>query len=268
MPTVVQAALLGVLQGLTEFLPVSSTAHVLIGARLIGYDDPGGVFTVMIQLGSILAVMWLYRAKIVHTIRALPVDPAARQFAAAILVAFLPVVVVGALVGDYVQTVVYANFGLIALALLAGGFAILAIERWRPEPDIVDAEKTPLARAFGVGLCQTLAAVLPGISRSGATILGGMVMKLDRAAAAELSFFLAMPTMIAAFSKDLIDIGGAISFERGVDITIGFVTSFVASLVVVRPFLAYVRRSGFALFAWYRIVIGAGVLAALGGGWR
>jgi undecaprenyl-diphosphatase len=259
--------MLGVLQGLTEFLPVSSTAHLILGARLIGYDDPGGVFTVMIQLGSILAVMWLYRAKIVAITRALPADPDARRFAAAILVAFLPVLVVGALIGEYVQTVVYGNLSLISVALVAGGFVILAVERWRPEPDIVDAERTPLPRAFGVGVCQALAAVLPGISRSGATILGGMLMKLDRAAAAELSFFLAMPTMVAAFSKNLMDMRSAVTIERGVEIAIGFVMAFVASVLVVHPFLAFVRRSGFALFAWYRIVVGTGFLVAAAAGW-
>ena len=259
--------MLGILQGLTEFLPVSSTAHLIIAARLIGYDDPGGAFTVMIQLGSILAVMWLYRTKIVNLIRGLPSEPEARRFVAAILVAFLPVVIVGALVGEYVQTVVYGNIALIATALVLGGVAILAVERWRPPPDILDAEKTPMLRALGVGLCQTLAAVLPGISRSGATILGGMLMKLDRAAAAELSFFLAMPTMVAAFSKDLFDLRGSLSADRATDIAIGFVMAFLASLVVVRPFLAFVRRSGFGSFAWYRIVLGGGLLAAVAAGW-
>ena len=266
--TYLVAAILGVIQGLTEFLPVSSTAHLLISERLFGYDDPGGVFTVMIQLGSILAVMWLYRAKIVSILRGLRTEPEARQFAAAILVAFLPVVVVGALVGDYIQNVVYGNFALIATALVVGGFIMLAVERWRPEPDIVDAERTPLVRAFGVGICQTLAAVLPGISRSGATIVGGMLMKLDRPAAAELSFFLAMPTMTAAFAKDLIDVRGALGPERALEVAIGFVMAFFASLLVVRPFLGFVRKSGFAPFAWYRVAIGAAVLAASAAGWR
>ena len=174
--TYLVAALLGVVQGLTEFLPVSSTAHLLVGERLLGYQDPGGVFTVMIQLGSILAVMWLYRVKIVHVLRGLPSEPEARRFAAAIVVAFIPLVVVGALVGDYIQTVVYGNLALIAVAFIVGGLIMLVVERRRLEPDIVDAEQTPLGRAFGIGVCQTLAAVMPGISRSGATIVGGMLM--------------------------------------------------------------------------------------------
>jgi undecaprenyl-diphosphatase len=265
--TYLVAAILGVIQGLTEFLPVSSTAHLLISERLFGYDDPGGVFTVMIQLGSILAVMWLYRAKIAAIVMGLPTQPEARRFAAAILIAFVPVVVVGALVGDYVQNVVYENLALIASALVLGGIAMLAVERWRPEPDIVDAEKTPLLRAFGIGVCQTFAAVLPGISRSGATIVGGMLMKLDRPAAAELSFFLAMPTMAAAFAKDLLEVRGGLTPERTAEVAIGFVMAFFASLVVVRPFLGFVRKSGFSPFAWYRVVVGIAVLAAVAAGW-
>jgi undecaprenyl-diphosphatase len=261
------AAILGVIQGLTEFLPVSSTAHLLISERVFGYHDPGGVFTVMIQLGSILAVMWLYRVKILSVVKGLAGEPEARRFAAAILIAFVPVVIVGAAVGDYIQNVVYGKLPLIAAALIVGGFIMLAIERWRPQPDIVDAERTPLGRAFGVGLCQTLAAVLPGISRSGATIMGGMLMKLDRPAAAEFSFFLAMPTMVAAFAKDLIDVRAELAPDRVLDVAIGFVMAFIASLFVVRPFLAFVRRAGFAPFAWYRVAIGGMVLAAAAAGW-
>ena len=257
------AAVLGVIQGLTEFLPVSSTAHLLVWERLLGYEDPGGVFTVMIQLGSILAVMWLYRARVVSLVAGLPTQPEARRFAAAILLAFVPLVVVGALVGDYVQTVVYGNLRLIAAALIAGGVVMLVVERWRPEPDIVEAEKVTLPRAFGIGLCQVMAAVLPGLSRSGATIVGGMLMKLDRAAAAEFSFFLAMPTMAAAFAKDLLEVKDQLAPERAGEIAIGFVMAFVASLVVVRPFLAFVRRAGFAPFAWYRIAAGVMILGVL-----
>ena len=255
------AALLGVIQGVTEFLPVSSTAHLLVSERMLGYADPGGVFTVMIQLGSILAVMWLYRAKIVAVVRGLPGEPDARRFALALIIAFLPLVVVGLLVGDYVQTVVYGNLRLIAWAFILGGLVMLVVERWRPIPDVLDAERTPLPRAFGIGLCQTLAALLPGISRSGATIVGGMLMKLDRAAAAEFSFFLAMPTMAAAFGYEVMKIRGQLVPERGIEIAVGFVMAFAASAAVVRPFLQFVRRSGFAPFAWYRIAAGAGLLA-------
>ncbi len=260
------AALLGILQGLTEFLPVSSTAHLLIAERMLGYEDPGGVFTVMIQLGSILAVMWLYRVKITTVVMGLPSDPDARRFALMILVAFIPALVAGALLADYVQTVLYDSPRVIAGAFVAGGVVMLLVERFRPEPTVVDAEKTPLGQAFGVGLCQMLALV-PGVSRSGATIIGGMVMRLDRAAAAEFSFFLAMPTMIGAFVKNLIDVKDYLSAERALEIGIGFVMAFFASLVVVRPFLGFVRRAGFAPFAWYRIALGLALFGAIAAGW-
>jgi undecaprenyl-diphosphatase len=266
MPSLFKAAALGVIQGLTEFLPVSSTAHLLISERLIGFSDPGGVFTVMIQLGSILAVMWLYRAKILAVIAGLPSDPNARRFAIMIAVATVPALVAGALFSKFVKSVLYGSFVVIAIAFIAGGIIMLIVERTRPEPTIVNADHTPLSRALGIGLCQVLALV-PGVSRSGATIVGAMALGLDRPAAAEFSFFLAMPTMTAAFAHDLFkarhDLGGAL----GAEIAIGLVMAFLASLVVVRPFLAFVRRAGFAPFAWYRIAAGALLLAAIAAGW-
>jgi undecaprenyl-diphosphatase len=260
------AALLGILQGLTEFLPVSSTAHLLIAGEAFGYQDPGGVFTVMIQLGSILAVMWLYRAKIAAVVTGLPSDPDARRFALMILLAFIPALVAGAVLSDYVTTVLYNSPGVIAAAFVLGGIVMLFVERFRPAPTVMDAEKTPLGQAFGVGVCQMLA-LIPGVSRSGATIIGGMLMRLDRAAAAEFSFFLAMPTMAAAFVHELIEVKDHLAPERALELAIGFVMAFVASLVVVRPFLGFVRRSGFAPFAWYRIGVGVLLLAAIAAGW-
>jgi undecaprenyl-diphosphatase len=260
------AALLGILQGLTEFLPVSSTAHLLIAGRLLGFDDPGGVFTVMIQLGSILAVMWLYRAKIVAVVLGLPSDRDAQRFTLMLIVAFIPAVVAGGLLSKYIKNVLYESPLVIASAFVIGGIVMLIVERARPKPDVVDAEHTPVGRAFGVGVCQTLALV-PGVSRSGATIVGGMLMGLDRPAAAEFSFFLAMPTMAAAFVKSLLEVKDHLAPERAVEIAIGFVMAFVASLIVVRPFLGFVRRSGFAPFAWYRIALGLALFAAIAGGW-
>jgi undecaprenyl-diphosphatase len=260
------AALLGVVQGVTEFLPVSSTAHLLIGARLLGFDDPGGVFTVMIQLGSILAVMWLYRAKIVHILRRLGSDADARHFALMILVAFIPAVVAGALLADYVTTVLYESPKVFATTFVLGGIVMLLVERYRPAPTVLDADRTPLTRALGIGACQVLAMV-PGVSRSGATIVGGMLMGLDRPAAAEFSFFLAMPTMMAAFAHSLLKVRHQLSADRAAEIAVGFVMAFVASAFVVRPFLAFVRRRGFAPFAWYRIVVGLALFMAIAARW-
>ena len=259
------AALLGIIQGLTEFLPISSTAHLLIGGQLLRFDDPGGVFTVMIQLGSILAVMWLYREKLIAVVQGLPRQADARRFAAAILVAFLPALVAGALLAGFVKRVLYHSVFAMAVAFIVGGIVMLIVERFRPAPDVTEAERTPAGRAFGVGVCQTLALV-PGVSRSGATIVGGMLMRLDRKAAAEFSFFLAMPTMIAAFVHDLWEVRDHLSSARAAEITIGFVFAFLAAAVVVKPFLRFVGRTGFAPFAWYRIAVGVLLLAGLGVG--
>ena len=245
---------------------MSSTAHLLIAQKLRGYDDPA--FTTMIQLGSVLAVMWLYRAKLLAVLRGLPRDPDARGFALMIIVAFIPAVIGGLLFADYVQTVLYKSLPVIAIAFIAGGIVMLLVEKHRPEPTIVDAERTPVQRALGIGMCQLLALV-PGVSRSGATIVGGMALGLDRAAAAEFSFFLAMPTMMAAFVYSLLDEGLTIPADRVLEIAVGFVMAFFSALLVVRPFLGFVRRAGFVPFAWYRIGFGAVLLAGIvAAGWQ
>ena len=258
----IQSIILGIIQGLTEFLPISSTAHLLIGGQLLGFDDPGGVFTVMIQLGSILAVMWLYREKLVAVLLGLPHSRDARRFVAALLVAFVPALVAGALLAGFVKRVLYHSLFAMAVAFIAGGIVMLFVEWFRPAADIRQADETPVGRAFGVGVCQTLALV-PGVSRSGATIVGGMLMRLDRPAAAEFSFFLAMPTMIAAFTHDLWEVRAHLSSERAAEIAVGFIFAFLAAALVVKPFLRFVTRVGFAPFAWYRIAIGVLLLAGL-----
>ncbi len=266
MPTAVQAALLGVVQGLTEFLPVSSTAHLLVGQRLLGYEDPGGVFAVMIQLGSILAVMWLYRSTIVRVVSGLPTSAEARRFALMIFVAFLPAVVAGAFFADFVQTVLYESVRVYAWTFILGGVVMLVVERMGPVPTVHRVEQTTVSRAAAIGACQTLALV-PGMSRSGATIIGGLMAGLDRPTAAEFSFFLAMPTMMAAFVYELLEVQGQFARGQALEIAIGFVTAFVAALIVVKPFLAVVTRVGFVPFAWYRIGFGALLLAGSAAGW-
>lgn len=258
----VAAALLGIVQGLTEFLPVSSTAHLLLGARLLRFEDPGGVFTVMIQLGSVLAVMWLYRAKLASVATGLPSDPDARRFVLMIAVAFLPAVIAGLLFAGFVKRVLYESPGVIAASFIVGGLIMLVVERTRPAPVIMNAEHTPMLRALAIGACQVLA-LIPGVSRSGATIVGAMALGLDRAAAAEFSFFLAMPTMTAAFVHDLVESRQHLGAERAGEIAVGFLLAFVAAAIVVRPFLAVVRRVGFVPFAWYRIAAGVVIIAAV-----
>ena len=272
-----RAALLGILQGLTEFLPVSSTGHLLIAGRAIGYDDPGGVFTVMIQLGSILAIMWLYRQRIWDVVTGLPTKPEAQRFALMLFFAFLPAAFVGLVANSYIRNELYLRLDIIAWALILGGFAMLALEKWPPKVEVKDAAATPIWRAIGVGVFQTLA-LIPGVSRSGATIFGGLALGLDRRAAAEFSFFLAMPTMMAAFVYDLVRLirdyldpnqgaGVSVTPQFAAEIAIGFVFAFISAWLVVKPFLNFVTRVGFAPFAWYRIVFGAVILGVLALGW-
>jgi undecaprenyl-diphosphatase len=266
MSTIVQAALLGILQGITEFLPVSSTAHLRLAERLLGFQDPDGVFTVLIQLGSILAIMVLYRNKIIDIIGGLLSRYEARHFALAIIVATIPALLAGALLSGFVKTVLYESPSVFAAAFILGGIVMLVVERLRPFPVVRDAERAPVPRALGIGLCQMLA-LIPGVSRSGSTIVGGMAMGLDRPAAAEFSFFLAMPTMTAAFAHDLFEVRHQLSPDRAIEIGIGLVAAFLASLAVITPFLLFVRRSGFAPFAWYRIGLGLAIFAAILAGW-
>jgi undecaprenyl-diphosphatase len=262
-----QAAILGVVQGLTEFLPISSTAHLLVGERLIGFNDPNSVFTEMIQLGSILAIVWLYRRKVLDVATGLTSRPEARRFALMLVVAVLPALVVGAAAADFVESVLHKSLATIAVAFILGGIVMLVVERTltRPRTRAVDDTSTP--QAFSIGLYQVLA-LIPGVSRSGATIVGGMLSGLDRPTAAEFSFFLAMPTMAATFAHSLLELRHQITADRSIELVIGFVMAFVASLVVVEPFLAVVRRRGFAPFAWYRILTGVMLLIAVARGWN
>jgi undecaprenyl-diphosphatase len=260
----VLAALLVAVQGLTEFLPVSSTAHLLITERLLTFSDPDSVFTITIQFGSILAIMWLYRATIWRVLRGLPSEPAARRFAVTIGLAVLPALAVAGVFGEYVRWM-HEHMLIIAAAFIVGGIVMLIVERYRPKPTVFQADQTPVGRAVAIGACQTVA-LIPGVSRSGATIVGGLLLGLDRGAAAEFSFFLAMPTMAAAFAHDLWKVRHQLTPDRGAEIAIGFVMAFIAAALVVRPFLRFVSRSGFGPFAWYRIIAGALILVAVGFG--
>ena len=260
------AALLGIVQGLTEFLPISSTAHLLVTERLIGFSDPSSLFTITIQFGSVLAVMWLYRDKLLGVLRGLPSDPEARRFVFMILLAFVPAAIVAKFYGGQVKELLHGNLRVIAWAFIVGGAVMLVVERFQPKPLVFSADKTPMGRALAVGCCQALALV-PGVSRSGATIIGGLLFGLERKAAAEFSFFLAMPTMGAAFAHDMWDVRHSLSADRAAEIGVGFVLAFVAAALVVKPFLEYVGRSGFAPFAWYRIAAGVALLGALAAGW-
>ena len=257
-----QSVLLGVIEGLTEFIPVSSTAHLLLTEHFLGVKPDKRVFEVLIQLGAVLALLTVYAARLWNMLLALPRDPATRQFVLAILVAFLPAAVVGVLLHKFIKQVLFETPMLICITLIVGGVVLLLVDRLKLAPDITAAEKVTPLTALKIGACQCLA-MIPGVSRSGATIVGGMLLGLSKRAAAEFSFFLAMPTMAGAFAYDLYKSYGDLDAAAVQAIAIGFVVAFIAGVVVVKYLLEFVSRYGFAPFAWWRIVIGGLGLGAL-----
>jgi undecaprenyl-diphosphatase len=254
-----KAAILGIVEGATEFIPVSSTGHLIIAADWLRFDGPGaGVFQVFIQLGAILAVVWLYRVRLGRVARAGLRDPANRRLVGGLLLAFIPAAVVGLLAHDFIKAFLF-NPTVVAGALVLGGAVMLLIERLAPKARIHTVDEVAPSTAFGIGLAQVLSLV-PGVSRSGATIMGGYWLGLSRAAATEFSFFLAIPVMIAATTYDLLANLDVLTSEDIPIFVMGFVVSFVSALVVVRLFLSFVSRSTFVPFALYRIVFGAALL--------
>jgi len=256
------AILLGFLEGLTEFLPVSSTGHILLAGHFLGFHSPGKTFEVLIQLGAILAIVFVYFRHLLQMICALPSDPKIRQFALAVLVAFLPAAFVGAICHDFIKRVLFETPALICIMLVAGGFVLLAADRLTVPVRYDDATEIPPSRAFGIGLFQCLALV-PGVSRSGATIIGGLLLGADKRTAAEFSFFLAIPTMTGAFAYDLYKNWGLLKIDDALPITLGFVTAFITAVAVVKFALDFISQHGFGLFAWWRIAVGSAGLVAL-----
>jgi len=250
------AIILGLIEGLTEFIPVSSTGHLLLAKQALGLTDVSwDTFIVLIQLGAILAVVALYFGRLWNVLLRLPSDAEARRFALSVLIAFLPAVVLGLALHDFIKQVLFESPRLICWSLIVGGLVLIALDRWSPTPKFHDAMKLPLPRALGVGLFQVLS-MIPGVSRSGATIVGGVLLGADKRAAAEFSFFLAIPTMVGAFSLDLWEARDTLSADQAGLIAIGFVVSFVSGWVVVRTMLDFVAKRGLALFGWWRIVVG------------
>ncbi|MFN7174145.1 MAG: undecaprenyl-diphosphate phosphatase [Thermaurantiacus tibetensis] len=258
-----QAILLGILEGLTEFLPVSSTGHLILASELLGFTGEGSVaFKVAIQFGAILAVILTYWGRFWGVaVGLLSLQRGAIAFTRNILLGFAPAVVIGVLAYDGIRALL-ENPEVVAVALILGGLAILLIERLVKTVRATSVETMPAGLAAGVGLVQCLAMV-PGVSRSGATIMGGLLMGLDRRTAAEYSFFLAVPTMLGATVYALWKERGRLSLDDLGLIAIGFATAFLAALVVVRSLVAFVSRHGFAPFAWYRIALGTVALAWL-----
>ena len=257
-----QVVLLGLIEGLTEFIPVSSTGHILLAGHFIGFNSPGKTFEVLIQLGAILAILSVYSARILRILFDLPRDPRTRRFVAGLLIAFLPAAIIGAAAHSIIKGVLFETPMLICVMLILGGIVLLFVDHMKLEPRYKDAMDFPPSLAFKIGLCQCLAMV-PGVSRSGATIVGALLLGADKRSAAEFSFFLAMPTMAGAFAYDLYKNWSVIDTGDVAHIALGFVTAFIAAVIVVRYLLQFVSRHGYALFGWWRLIVGGLGLGAL-----
>ncbi|HEY1604540.1 MAG TPA: undecaprenyl-diphosphate phosphatase [Allosphingosinicella sp.] len=263
MGTILTIILLGIVEGVTEFLPVSSTGHLILAGALLGYDENHWkVFNVVIQFGAILAVIVLYW----RTFLAVLIGLARRQaeswrFARNVVVAFLPAAVIGLLIHKQIEAMLGQPL-IVAVALIVGGFAIFGIERMAPPGHEKGVAEIGLGKAVAIGCFQCLA-MIPGVSRSGATILGALALGVERRTAAEFSFFLAVPTMLGATSLELFKNRHDLGPVGGPGIALGFVIAFLVALVVIRWFIGIVSRRGFGAFAWYRIIVGGAALAWL-----
>ena len=260
--TTIIAAFLGLLEGLTEFIPVSSTGHILLAGHFIGFDSAGKTFEVVIQLGAVLAILTLYSARLIAVFMAAPHDPQARRFIWSVLLAFLPAAVIGVMAHGFIKTVLFETPMLIAVMLILGGIVLVFVDRLAPEPVHDDAMKLPVPMAIKIGFIQCLAMV-PGVSRSGATIVGALMLGASKRAAAEFSFFLSMPTMAGAFAFDMYKNRDVLDATALNEIAVGFVMAFITAVVVVKWVLGYVSRHGYALFGWWRIVVGSLALVFL-----
>ncbi|GLK54262.1 undecaprenyl-diphosphatase [Methylopila capsulata] len=282
--SLLEAALLGVVEGLTEFLPVSSTGHLLLLGHFLGFESTGKTFEVLIQLGAILAILLVYAQRLIDVARRIPTDPAARRFVLGVLIAFLPAAVIGAGLHSFIKTVLFETPALICVALIVGGLVLLWVDARTPtqhyeardldgaphaladgahgDARFDDAMRFPLWLCLAVGLCQCLA-LIPGVSRSGSTIVGALLLGASKRAAAEFSFFLSMPTMAGAFAYDLYKNRGILSLDDIGLVAVGFVCAFLVALVVVRYVLDFISKRGYAPFAWWRLIVGSAGLAGV-----
>jgi undecaprenyl-diphosphatase len=259
----IRAVILGIVEGLTEFLPVSSTGHLLLVERFfnLGEDNFWKSFAILIQLGAILAIVVIYFARLWHIAVRMFSDPAAQRFVIGVLVAFLPAAVIGGALGGIVKVYLF-NPWVVCFALIVGGAVLLWVDQIDHQPRFHDATAFPLPMYLGIGVSQCLA-LIPGVSRSGATIVSAMLFGADKTAAAEFSFFLAIPTMIGAFAYDAYKNRADMTMDHSLIIAVGFAVSFVVAIVVVKMFLSYLTRHGFTLFAWWRVIVGTLGLIAL-----
>jgi len=263
MSDAVRAVILGIVEGVTEFLPVSSTGHLLLAERFfdLGEGSFWKSFAILIQLGAILAIVALYFIKLWRVALGMFSNPEDRRFVIGLLVAFLPAAVIGAAAGGYIKAYLF-NPWVVCFSLIVGGAILLWVDQIELDPHEHDATTFPLPTYLAIGFAQCLA-MIPGVSRSGATIVGAMLLGADRRAAAEFSFFLAIPTMVGAFAYEFYKNRAEISLDHAGIIAIGFVVSFITAMIVVKSFLTYVTRHDFSLFAWWRVIVGTLGLIAL-----
>lgn len=258
----ITAAFLGMLEGLTEFLPVSSTGHLLLAGHFLGFESKGKTFEVVIQLGAILALFSVYAGLLTRVALRARHEDAARKSLVSLLLAFLPAVFVGLLAHDFVKNVLFERPMLIAIMLILGGGVLLVIDRIAPAPVHRDAMDLPFRTSLAIGFFQCLALV-PGVSRSGATIVGALLLGVEKRAAAEFSFLLSLPTMGAAVAYDLFKNRDLLDFDAVWEISVGFAMAFVTAVLVVRWVLRFISRKGYGLFGWWRIIVGTAALGAL-----
>lgn len=256
------AIILGLVEGLTEFIPVSSTGHLLLIGHFIGFESKGKTFEIVIQLGAILAIISVYFQRLWSLATRWPTDKTARHFLIGLLIAFLPAAFAGVFLYDFIKLVLFESPAAICIALIVGGALLLLLDRMKKTPTWLDVETYPWRIYFLIGLFQCLALV-PGVSRSGATIAGGLLLGTDKRSAAEFTFFLALPTMGGAVAYDLFKNRALLDFTDFGLIAVGFVCAFLTALVVVRFLLDFVSRRGFAPFAWWRIGVGVAGLIGL-----
>jgi undecaprenyl-diphosphatase len=260
---ILKAVFLGVVEGVTEFLPVSSTGHLLLAERIFNLDEDNfwKTFAVLIQLGAILAILVIYFQRLWHVAIHMFTDPAARRFVIGVLVAFIPAVILGLLFGSFIKAVLF-NPWVVCFSLIAGGAVLLWVDQQDFNPTHHNAMTFPLPMYLGIGIAQC-AAMIPGVSRSGASIVAAMLFGADKRAAAEFSFFLAIPTMVGAFAYDFYKNRGAMTMDNSIVIAVGFAVSFITAIIVVKTFLDFVTKNGFAFFAWWRVIVGTLGLVAL-----
>lgn len=256
-----KALILGTVEGFTEFLPVSSTGHLLLLGHFLGFESKGRTFEVLVQLGAILAILIVYAGKIISVARALPTSQEARRFVLNVFVAFLPAMVIGGLFGSKIKEALF-NPVVVCTMLIAGGLVLILIDDMPMTPRIHDVMDMPTPTAFKIGLAQCVA-MIPGVSRSGATIVSSMLLGCDKRTGAEFSFFLAIPTMCGAFAYDLYKNYKYLEMKDVELIAVGFAAAFVSGLIVVRGFLGFVSKHGFLPFAWWRIIVGLAGFAGL-----